>query len=76
MSQYKLRRNTNTELWVIKLHTNRTTSQYKEHHDNINRTMSQYKLRKNTNTELWVIKLRENTNKLRTEKHRTWVNIN
>ena len=43
MSQYKLRKNTNTELWV--------NINYVEHQ---HRTMSQYKLRRNTNTELWV----------------------
>ena len=43
MSQYKLRKNTNTELWV-NINYVRTPT----------RTMSQYKLRRNTNTELWV----------------------
>ena len=43
MSQYKLRKNTNTELGV---HINYVGNQH--------RTMSQYKLRRNTNTELWV----------------------
>ena len=48
MSQYKLRTNTNTELWVIKLRRNTNT----ELGVNIiyvrttTRTMSQYKLRK------------------------------
>ena len=42
MSQYKLRRNTNTELWVIKLRRNTNTE------------LGANKLRRNNNTELGV----------------------
>ena len=43
MSQYKLRKNTNTELWV-NINFVRTPTG----------TMSKYKLRRNSNTEVWV----------------------
>ena len=43
MSQYKLRRNTNTELWVNINYVRTPTQNYES-----------YKLRKNTNAELWV----------------------
>ena len=42
MSQYKLRKNTNTELWVIKLRRNTNTE------------LGVIKLRKNPHTELRV----------------------
>ena len=43
MSQYKLRKNTNTELWVNINYVRTPTQNYES-----------YKLRKNTNTELGV----------------------